>query len=97
MDAIKSKICKIVKLHADISKYSDDIMQFHTYDLEMDTDVVVELNNIPIILKKISEKSLDKITSSGGIGTVETLFTLWHLINLITYKIDNILLKINIS
>lgn len=91
MDAIKSKIGKIMKLHADISKYSDDIMQFHTYDLEMDTDVVVELNNIPIILKKISEKSLDKITSSGGIGTVETLFTLWHLINLITYKIDNIL------
>ena len=55
MDAIKSKIGKIMKLHEDISKYSDDIMQFHTYDLEMDTDVVVELNNIPIILKKISE------------------------------------------
>jgi hypothetical protein len=91
MEAVKTKLTKLHKLYNDISKYSSDITQFHTYDLDMDTDIVSELEAIPIILSKIDKITLNKITTSDTDDALKPLFELWHLINLAIYKIDNIL------
>jgi hypothetical protein len=101
MELVKSKIDKLSKLYSDIYKYSGDISRFHNYDLETETNVSDELTNIQeiltqinTILKKISENESGNISSNSNVY-IEQLFNLWHLINSITYKIDNILYELD--
>lgn len=94
MESIKNKINKLEKLYTNISKYSSEITKFHSYSLDMDIDIVDALNNIPTLLQKIHKisKTIEKIFDFDN---VVQLFEIWHLINLIMYKIDIILIELD--
>ena len=96
MNSLNNKIDRIKKLYNDISKYSDDISQFHKYELDMETDVPDEIDSINICLKKIEKlsdfiKNYEYQLTKDNNNIYKNIFEFYNLINFISYKIDNIL------
>ena len=96
MDTLNNKIDKIKNLYNGILKYSTDISQFHKYELDTGTDVPDEIDSISICLKKIEKlsdfiKNYEYQLTKDNDNIYKNIFEFYNLINLISYKIDNIL------
>lgn len=95
MELIKNKIDRIHKLNDEMDKLSNDIDKFNKYNLKMNVDIINEISDIPGILKKIDNISYSIIIETSNID-FKSFYELWHLINLIIYKIKDILDEIEV-
>ena len=96
MDALHNKVEIINKLYKNISKYSNDISQFHKYELDVETNIPDDIDNINICIKNIEKlyTYLENYTlqsTKNNNKIYSNIFEFYNLINFISYKIDNIL------
>lgn len=91
MELIKKKVDGLVKLNNNISKLSDDISKFYTFKLNMCDNIVEDIDEISIILKKIDKLLNNIFDVSTNIFIIPTLYELWHLFNSGIYKIEKII------
>ncbi len=81
--SLLANINKVSELFKGIQKYSEYISQFHKYELNVDFHIPDEIQEIKIIIDKI-----EKLDSKSN---YKKAFEIYHLINKVLYKIDNII------